>query len=374
MKNVIIQTVEIQTVETLPEKTYYTIRDIARIAGVTPGTVSRALNNNSLVNKDTRERILRIADDLNYSPNLVARRLSKGKTFAIGVIVPFFTRPSVSERLDGVVSLLSNSPYDLVIHNVENPRQREAGFQKVLRQERIDGALILSMPILEEEVDFLKQSAIPVVLVDTKHPDLPTIDCVNVDDVAGGKNAASYLIQIGHKKIGFIGDKTEVLFSPKDNSGNGKNPYKFTSSRDRFRGYLEALEEAGITARPEYFAAEQHGYHASRELAKKMLQLDDRPTAIFASNDTQAFGVIQAARELGIDIPKDLSVIGYDDIQAAEYMELTTVRQMLFESGQQGVQILMDKINGVENNSKQILIPTELIIRESTAPLKDKKN
>jgi LacI family transcriptional regulator len=356
----------------MPEKTYHTIRDIARIAGVTPGTVSRALNNSPLVNKDTRVRILQIADELNYTPNLVARRLSMGKTFAIGVIVPFFTRPSVSERLDGVVSVLSNSQYDLVIHNVENAHQRDAGFREVLRRERIDGALILSMPILESDVEQLRLSDIPVVLIDTKHPDLPLFDRVTVDDVEGGYKATQFLLRLGHSKIGFISDVTELLFSPAGDGEESANPFKFTSSRDRYNGYKKALEEEGIPIRPEYFAAEQHGYRQARELAKKMLHQEDPPTAIFASNDTQAFGVIQAAREMNLDIPADLSVVGYDDIQAAEYMELTTVRQMLFESGQQGVELLMDKINGSKSQPRHTIIPTEMIVRKTTASLRDR--
>ena len=346
----------------MPKKQYHTIRDIARIAGVTPGTVSRALHNSPLVNIDTKKRILRIADELNYTPNLVARRLSTGKTFAIGVIVPFFTRPSVSERLDGVVSVLSNSHYDLVIHNVETTEQREAGFRDVLRRERIDGALILSMPILEADVDLLAQANIPVVMVDTKHPDLPLFDCVTVDDVDGGYKATKHLINLGHSKIGFISDVTERLFAPRSDNG-----YQFTSSRDRYTGYRKAMEEAGIPVREEYFAKEQHGFREARGLAAQMLALEDPPTAIFASNDTQAFGVIQAARGKGLSVPEDLSVVGYDDVQAAEFMELTTVRQMLFESGRQGVEILMEKINGKTNDPKHTIIPTEIIVRKSTA-------
>ncbi|MCD6356909.1 MAG: LacI family DNA-binding transcriptional regulator [Anaerolineaceae bacterium] len=354
----------------MTKKGYYTIRDIAKIAGVTPGTISRALNNSSLVNENTKKRILQIAEDLNYTPNLVARRLSIGKTFAIGVIVPFFTRPSVSERLDGVVSMLSDSQYDLVIHNVETAEQREIGFRGVLRRERIDGALILSMPILESDAEHLKHSDIPIVLVDTKHPDLPLFDQVTVDDIDGGYKATQYLITLGHTKIGFISDVTEMLFSPQKNAGENSNPYKFTSSRDRYNGYKKAMESAGLPLRPEYFAQEQYGFRQARELARTMLQLDDPPTAIFASNDTQAFGVIQAAREVCKRVPEDLSVVGYDDIQAAEFMELTTIRQMLFESGQQGVEILMDKINGNSKEVKHSIIPTEMIIRKTTAPPK----
>ncbi len=342
-----------------------TIRDIASIAGVTPGTVSRALNDSSLVNENTKERILQIASDLNYSPSLVARRLSVGKTFAIGVIVPFFTRPSVSERLGGVVSVLSNSPYDLVIHNIENTAQRTVGFQDVLHESRIDGALIISMPILEEDITFLRNSTVPIVFIDRKHPDLADFDSIVIDDVEGGYKATKHLIDLGHKKIGFIGDITEIYTTP--NKNNGSNPFKFTSSKDRYKGYLQALDKEGIAANPSYYAEGDHGHIEAKTLALKMLQLDDPPTAIFAASDTQAFGVIQAARELGMNIPEELSVIGFDDVQAAEFVELTTVRQMLYRSGQVGVERLMEKIRGHNTHFHRIDIPTEVIMRKTTA-------
>lgn len=348
-------------------KTYPTIHDIAHIAGVTPGTVSRALNESTLVNIDTKKRILKIANELNYSPNLVARRLSVGKTFAIGVIVPFFTRPSVSERLSGVVSVLSNSPYDLVIHNIENTKQRTVGFQDMLHKGRIDGALIISMPILDEDIAFLRNADIPIVFIDRKHPGLAAFDSINIDDISGGYKATKHLIDLGHRKIGFIGDITEIYTKPNDRSGSEKNPFRFTSSKDRYKGYLKALEEAGIPVCPDYYGEDNHGHIEAKSMALKMLRLPDPPSAIFAASDTQAFGVIQAAREMDLSIPFDLSIIGFDDVQAAEFMELTTMRQMLYRSGQQGVKKLLDKITGSDSKSHQINIPTEIIVRKTTA-------
>ena len=354
----------------MPKKTYPTIHDIAQIAGVTPGTVSRALNGSSLVNIDTKKRILQIADELNYSPNLVARRLSVGKTFAIGVIVPFFTRPSVSERLSGVVSILSNSQYDLVIHNIENTKQRTIGFQDMLHKSRIDGALIVSMPILDEDIAYLRESTIPIVFIDRKHPGLADFDSIVVDDISGGYKATKHLIDLGHRKIGFIGDITEIYTKPHNGTGNESNPFRFTSSKDRYEGYLKALDEAGVPPNPNYFGEDNHGHIEAKSMALKMLRLPDPPTAIFAASDTQAFGVIQAAREVDLFIPADLSIVGFDDIQAAEFMELTTIRQMLYRSGQLGVKKLLEKINGPDTNSHQINIPTELIVRKTTSPPK----
>ncbi len=347
-----------------------TIRDIAQIAGVTPGTVSRALNSSTLVKEETKLRILKIAEELDYSPNLAARRLSTGKTFAIGVVVPFFTRPSVSARLDGVVSILSNSQYDLVIHDIASPKQRSIGFQDVLRPERIDGALIISMPIVHEDIYYFNNSKVPIVFIDRKNPDLTDFDSIIIDDVLGGYETTQYLIKLGHRKIGFIGDITEELTKPETDIKKQENPFMFTSSRDRYKGYKKALSEAGIPISPDYYGEGQYGYREARELAFQMLRIDDPPTAIFAASDIQAFGVIRAARRLGLSIPEDLSVIGFDDIQAAELMELTTTRQLLFESGRKGVELLLQAISDDHKEHINITLPTELIIRNTTAPPK----
>jgi len=342
-----------------------TIRDIAKIAGVTPGTVSRALNDSPLVNDNTKNRILDIAAEINYTPNLVARRLSLGKTFAIGVIVPFFTRPSVSERLDGVVSILSNSNYDLVIHDIENPHQRSIGFQNMLQERRIDGALIISMPILEKDIQFFHESPIPIVFVDRKDPNLSAFNSIIIDDIQGGYQATRHLIDLGHRKIGFIGDNTELKTKPLNEVD--ANPFRFTSSRDRYQGYKKAMQEANIPIEPSYYGEDEHGHVQARNLALNMLQLSDRPSAIFAASDTQAFGVIQAARQLDISIPDELSVVGFDDIQPAEFMQLTTVRQLLFESGKRGVELLIQSINQDIKEPITITLPTEMVIRNTTS-------
>lgn len=347
-----------------------TIRDIAQLAGVTPGTVSRALNRSTLVKEETKLRIMKIAEELDYSPNLVARRLSTGKTFAIGVVVPFFTRPAVSARLDGVVSILSNSQYDLVIHDIASPMQRTIGFRDILRQERIDGVLIISMPIVNKDINFFRHSKIPIVFIDRKHPDLVDFNSIIIDDVLGGYKATKYLINLGHRKIGFIGDITGSLTKPKVDILEQDNPFLITASRDRYKGYKKALSETGIPILSNYYGEDQHGFREARELATNMLRLDDPPTAIFAASDIQAFGVIQAARSLNLSIPEDFSVIGFDDIPAAELMQLTTTRQLLFESGRKGVELLLQVINGDREGQVTITLPTELVVRNTTAPPK----
>jgi len=332
-----------------------TIRDIARIAGVSPGTVSRAINNSPLVNPETRQKVMQVVRALNYVPNRMAQRLATGKTLSLAVIVPFFTSPSVIERLKGVVSTLARSRYDLIIHNIEDPEQRADCFRTIPRQDRVDGVLVISISPTDEEVPLLAEASVPVVLIDAHHPALTTLHQITVDDVAGGKAVTEYLIGLGHTRIGFIGDPAD-------------NPFNFTSSRDRARGYRQALAAAGIPYRPEYYAEGPHGRRAARESARRMLTLPERPTAIFAASDVQAVGVLEAARELGLRVPQDLSIVGYDDVEIAEILGLTTMRQMLFESGQRGVELLLKTLENPETEPVYEVLPTELVVRDTTGP------
>lgn len=339
--------------ETVPKKAA-TIRDVARIAGVGLGTVSRVINDSPLVSEATRKRVLEAIDELNYIPNPTARRLSLGKTLTIGVIAPFFTRPSVIERLRGIENSLTESEYDLIIYNVESVARRDVCMQTVPRRERVDGVLIISLSPRNEDIPFLESADVPIVMVDANHPSLPTLNRVIVDDIEGGEKATQHLIDLGHRRIGFISDLLET-------------PFNFTSSKFRFKGYRQALERAGISFKAEYHRQGEHSVYEAKRLASELLTLEERPTAIFAASDTQAIGVLEAARNAGLNVPEDLSVIGYDDIEVAEYLGLTTIRQMLFESGQRGVELLLERLETPDAEPICEVQPTELVVRKTTA-------
>src|SRR6478736_9432411 len=212
-----------------------TIADVATRAGVGVATVSRVLNSRSNVRPATRVKVLEAIEALSYRPSPLARNLSLRRTHVIGVVVPFFTSPSAVERVRGVAAALARSPYDLMLFDIESEDRREHAFRLFDRGDRSDGLLLVSLVPPDDEVERLRSARLPCVLVDAPHPAFPS---VVIDDVRGGELATSHLIELGHRRIAFIGDK------PPD-------PYRFASSRDRTRGYERALTAAGIEPRPD---------------------------------------------------------------------------------------------------------------------------
>ncbi len=331
-----------------------TIRDVAKRAGVGIGTVSRVINNHPSVSEATRQAVELAIAELSFSPNPSARRLSLGKTLSVAVVAPFFTRPAFIERLRGVVTALAETPYDVVAYNVETPKQRNRYLTELARRDRCDGLLIMALAPTDEEAERLL-AGVPTVLLDCYHPCLSR---VVIDDVLGGAMATRHLLALGHTRIGYVSD------SP-------ASPFGFVASRYRLQGLQQALYEAGLTLPAEYHAvAAQHGVPEAREAGRILLSLPEPPTAIFAASDTQAIGVIQAARERGLEVPEDLSVIGYDDIDLAEFLHLTTIHQPLFASGVEAVELLMDAIEHPEMPPREIRPYLRLVTRQTTAPVR----
>ena len=326
-----------------------TIRDVARHAKVGVGTVSRVLNDSPLVSEDARLRVNRTIDQLGYRRSSTARSLSLGRTQMIGVVAPFFTSNSVLERLRGVVGQLrDHGDYDLVLFDVETLTQRDDAFRSFARTDRVDGLLVMSLRPTDEEVESLRREGLPVVLVDVVHPGLPRIV---IDDVLGGTLATEHLLAKGHTVIGFVGDEP--------------TPFGFTSSERRRQGMARALRRAGIRRNGALEDRAPHGREHARASAERLLGLPDPPTAIFAASDVQAMGVLEAARTGGLRVPEDLAVIGFDDIEVAEVLGLTTVRQPLRETGARGVELLLAAIDGLGGEPTEELAPLTVIERRT---------
>src|SRR6476659_1531325 len=252
------------------------IADVAARVGI--ATVSRVLNERGNVATATRERVLEAIRVLDYRPSSVAQNLSLKRTLVIGVVLPFLTEASPIERVRGIVTALASSPYDLALYDVESADRQQRAFRLLSDAHRTDGLLVVSLIPPDEEVRRLQAEAIPCVLIDARHDGLPS---VVIDDVAGGKLATQYLLDLGHRRIAFIGDK------PAD-------PFRFQSSRDRTDGYRRALESAGVPIRAEYVREGTQSRHVAQSIADELLRLPDRPTAVFAASDVQALGVLEA--------------------------------------------------------------------------------
>ncbi len=335
-----------------------TIRDVARHAGVSVATASRALNGKDIVNPQTRDRILMVMEELGFSPSPAARRLSLGRTLTVGVVVSFLTRPQAAERLRGVDAVLTDSEFDLVIYNVESVQKRDHYLGTLAQSQRTDGLIVMSLPPPDAAVPVLGRETVPVVFIDVHTTSIAAMPRVVGDDAGGGALAARHLLDLGHTAIGFVGDALH-------------DPFGFTSSHDREQGLTDELARAGISIPDHWVGHGAHGRYEARDLARRMLTAERRPTAIFTASDTQALGVIAAARELGLHVPDDLSVIGYDDIEAADYVGLTTVRQQLFESGRRGAEVLLAEIGSRSEEPPVVDLAPELVVRATTAPPKE---
>ena len=328
-----------------------TIGDVARLAGVGRGTVSRVLNERANVDPATRARVLDAIRELDFVPNPTARRLSLGRTQTVAVILPFLTRPSAVERLRGIELALVSAGYDMVVFNVETQERRDAVFRDLPRAERVDGLIVVSLSPHAVELERIRRSRLPTVLVDAHHRALPR---VVADDVRGGRLATEHLIELGHRRIGFIGDIPRV-------------PLAFTSSRLRLSGFRRAMERAGLAIPADLIGIGDHSRHRAAELAHAMLVARRPPTAIVCASDTQAAGVIEAAIALGRSVPDELSVTGYDDLELADYLHLTTIRQPLFESGVRAVQLLLGAADGRPMSPLREVQQISLVVRRSTA-------
>lgn len=332
-----------------------TINDVAARAGVSRTTTSRVLNNHPSVDDETRRRVLHAIDELRYVPSPAARRLSLGRTLTVDVVASYLTRPQAIERLRGAESVIGDSPFDIVIHNVESPDRRERYLRQLPTSNRTDGVLLVSLPPTSENLQALATGPVPVVLIDVHGAVTEGLPVVRGDDVAGGAIAARYLYTLGHRSIGFVADAFE-------------NPYGFTSSRDRYTGFSEALAGLGVEVEA---ALGAHGSRTARDLALRLLTGPRPPTAIFAASDTQALGVLSAARDLGLAVPTELTVVGYDDIPIAEPIGLTTIRQHLFESGRAGAELLLAEIGQRSAVPPVVSLQPELVVRATSAPPKE---
>ncbi len=334
-----------------------TIRDVAKRAGVGIGTVSRVLNNSKQVSKATQARVLKAIDDLGFKPSHVARQLPrKTRLHNIGVIThSWFNYDSFSARLRGVQRglLELEAPFELILYNVSSLKSYDERLKTITVAGPVEGLLVIDLDISEEHRKMLDRTNIPYVgLNERQGRNWPTLGC---DNHIGSQMAVQHLIDLGHERIAYVGD--EFLDS-----------YGFFTSSERFEGYKRALEDAGLPVLEKYVRLGPFGDEVAQRITPDLLALKTPPTAIFAMSDTQALGCIAAARNAGLRVPDDLSVIGYDNINLARYTGLTTVNQHLETGGSYGIHYLISLINRDKDSEKPKLPALEVVERATTCP------
>jgi DNA-binding LacI/PurR family transcriptional regulator len=336
--------------QAMPSKTP-TIYDVARVAGVSISTISRVLNAPDKVNRRTRERVMSAIDQLGFVPRAEARARAMRGTKRIGVLTPFFTAPSFVQRLRGVAGALSRASCELVIYAVDSVEHMQALIASIPIKRSLDGLVIMSLAIDEKDAQRLYDNGVETVLIESWHARLNSI-CI--DDVRGGWLAANHLIARGHTRIGFIGD-----IEPHER-------YAIRPVKSRLAGFKKALEEAGLPLPRRYVVRASYTHAAGQQAARELLGLPRPPTAIFAASDIQAVRIMKEARQAGLRVPADIAVVGFDDIDLAEFMDLTTVRQDLDESGRLAAEILLSRMAKSDGRVQHFNLPLRLIERQTS--------
>jgi LacI family transcriptional regulator len=332
-----------------------TIYDVAREAGVSDATVSRVFNNKDNVRESTRVRVLEAAHRLGYVANVQARILAGGKSNIIGLLVPGLDTAYIGEIVRGIDHELSQADYEMILYTTRRGKGDEASYFQYIANSLSEG-LVLVVPLLSPDyLKMLSDLQYPYVLIDEIDETGSSFYVVATNE-QGAYDATKYLIDMGHRRIAFIQGIAELH-----------------SSKARLEGYLLALHDHDVTIDPQYIVdgdfMQDAGYHQTELL----LSLPTPPTAIFAANDMMALGAMDAVRAHGLDIPGDISIIGFDDIPQAftTHPKLTTVRQPLEHMGRIGVQLLLEQIENPERLARRVTVATELIIRDSCQPPRD---
>ncbi len=327
-----------------------TLKDIAERAGVTSATVSMVINNKPNISENTRKKVLKIAKELNYYPNVIARGLATKKSNSIGVIVPNLASSFVVRVLQGIKSTNRDIEYTVQLFDTVGQKETETQlFQRLARERRIDGVILISSTVTDEELNVFGEESVPSIVV-ARHCEY--LDSVYVNNELGATDATDYLIGKGHTRIACV--ITEKNGVP---------------TKERLEGYRKSLGQHGIAFREELvFAVDDDTMSNGIEVFHRIHELEPKVTAVFVpAGDMVAIGLIKEAKKKGVKVPDELAVVGFDDIPAAEVVEpsLTTVRQPKLEMGDYAINMIVDKIEGREAGVKHKELPTKFIIRES---------
>lgn len=327
------------------------IKDIAKAAGVSHSTVSRALSDSSLVKAETKARIQRLAQEMGYTPDAIARSLVTKRTATIGLVVTTIADPFIAEVAQGVEETALDNGYSVILCDCNAEPERELASVRTLQEKRVDAIIVTSSRVGNLYVPLLEELGVPIVLVNNQHEG-SYVYSVRIDNLAGGRLAGEYLLSLGHRHITYIA-----------------GPSGAHSSLERLEGCRSALQERGLDISDEWVVAGNGCTDGGQAGANSLLQRSSRPTAIFCYNDMTAIGALRAIRSAGLQVPGDLSLVGYDDIAFAALVDppLTTVAQAKYTLGQRAMDMALNLLNGHEETDDIVLTPY-LVERASCAP------
>lgn len=361
------------------------IHDVAKIAGVHRSTVSRVLSGRGSVSEKSRKKVQEAARQIDFHLNTVASALKSQRKTAVGLLSFWNASPNLSEAyyqkpLAGIIDGIVRSPYQLLLRNIRGPVHRDNPELEFCHEALLAGLFLFAPRGREADLGFLKRATIPSLLLYYR-TDSPAYSYIDLDNRKGAQMAVEYLIQLGHRRIGYLGGEMDL----------GSN------ARDRYAGYQRAMEKAGLTVEPAWVQSKVFSIEFGKEGAERILALppDRRPTALFCATDNIAVGAMDALQNAGFRIPEDFSLVGFDDYArnldtplalttgkpshvhyertAHSYPALTTVRQSPFDIGQKALEIMRSMIQDPAGEPRQVLIEPELIIRDSTAQPKSKR-
>jgi DNA-binding LacI/PurR family transcriptional regulator len=327
------------------------IKDIARMAGVTHSTVSRALRDSPLVNRETVQRIQRIASDAGYRPSAAARSLVNRRSDTIGVVVTNIADPFVAGVVSGIEEMADQNGLSVFLANSNAEPEREVRVARKFEERRVDGIIVTASRVGAQYVPLFTHMQVPIVLLNNQHPS-QSAHSVMIANTQASMDAVRHLIALGHRRIAYLGDR-----------------YGHQSDTERFSGYRQALQEGGLPYEP-VLVAHGDGKPEGAEIAvARLIALHRPPTAIFFYNDMSALGGMRQIRNYHLRIPADISVVGFDDLYISQYLDppLTTVRQPMRQMGRMAMESLLQIFAGAESGH-DIKVPGELIVRQSTAP------
>ncbi|MED4227997.1 LacI family DNA-binding transcriptional regulator [Neobacillus cucumis] len=328
-----------------------TISDVAKLSGLSKTTVSRVINNHPYVSNEKKEKVLRAMQELGYSPNPAARMLRGQLSTTIGVIVPRLINPFFSYLVNSIEQTAYKKGYQVLICQSNEDSEKELAFLNLLKTKQVDGII---MTAIENDWNRLEQyTEFGPILLCNEYVNNLDVPVIRVDQCKGTYIGVKHLINKGHKKIAYC---TGGLFNEQ-----GKD-------KDRNQGYQRAIKEAGIEINPKWIFVNKHSIEDGKQVLRQILEMDDRPTAIFTGSDEIAGGLLIEAKEHGLNIPNDIAIIGFDDQPLAEMLDpkLTTIRQPVDQIGEKAVEVLLELLNNPEMTINHFELPVELVVRKST--------